>query len=483
MNKNLLSISIVIISTFLFNSCAINPVTGKKQLVLMSEAQEIQMGKDADPQIIAEYGLYENQELQNFISAKGKQMAAISHRPNIEYNFRIVDSEVVNAFAIPGYVYFTRGIMANFNNEAEFAGVLGHEIGHITARHTVSQQANATLGQIGLLAGMIISPTIAQYGQQASQGLSLLFLKFGRDAERQADELGVEYSSKINYDAHQMADFFGTLERISAKNNNQLPDFLSTHPNPGERMVTVDKLATQWQRKEKLTDPIVARNSYLKKIDGIVYGEDPKQGFVENNTFYHPVLKFQFPIPANWKTNNSPQSFQMAEADGKALMMLSLAPGKTLQEAANAVIKNYNLTVVQNDQTTINGLSVLRVIADQPADQQKQSPAIRTLSYFIAYGNNIYHMIGVTDANSFSYYDTLFSNTMSGFRQLTDQEKINRKPDRIKVITATGNTTLGEILTIRGINDGKKREDIAILNGMTLKEPVVKGLMVKVIDK
>lgn len=482
MRKAILFLAIII-STSLFNSCAVNPVTGKKQLVLMSEAQEIQMGKEADPQIIGEYGLYENPELQKFINAKGQQMAAISHRPNIGYNFRIVDSEVVNAFAIPGYVYFTRGIMANFNNEAEFAGVLGHEIGHITARHTVSQQANATLGQIGLLAGMIISPTIAKYGQQASQGLSLLFLKFGRDAERQADELGVEYSSKINYDAHQMADFFGTLERLSANNANQLPDFLSTHPNPGERMNTVDRLATQWQKKENLTNPVVSRNNYLKMIDGLIYGADPKQGFVENNMFYHPVLKFQFPIPSNWKTNNSPQSFQMAEADGKALMILSLAPGKTLQEAASTVIKNYGLTIVQNDQTTINGLSVLRVIADQPADQQQQSTALRTLSYFIAYGNNIYHMIGVTDLNSYSYYDNIFSNTMSGFRQLTDQEKINRKPERIKIITATGNTTLGEILTIRGTNDAKKREDIAILNGMTLKERISKGMMVKTIDK
>src|SRR5919107_4884064 len=130
----------------------------------MSEAQEIAMGKEADPQIIAQFGLYNDSALQNFINVKGKQMAAISHRPNLDYQFRIVDSDVLNAFAVPGgYVYFTRGIMAHFNNEAEFAGVLGHEIGHIAARHSVEQQSKAMLAQLGLIGAMIASPQLAQF--------------------------------------------------------------------------------------------------------------------------------------------------------------------------------------------------------------------------------------------------------------------------------------------------------------------------------
>src|SRR5918993_6002839 len=149
-------------SFMVFSNCARNPVTGKKQVVLMSEEQEIAMGKDADPQIVAQYGLYKDDALQAFITQKGKEMAAISHRPNLNYEFKIVDSDVLNAFAVPGgYVYFTRGIMAHFNNEAEFAGVLGHEIGHISARHSVAQQRNQMLGQLGLIAGMVIAPELA----------------------------------------------------------------------------------------------------------------------------------------------------------------------------------------------------------------------------------------------------------------------------------------------------------------------------------
>lgn len=250
--KKYINICCLVLSFTLINSCARNPVSGKRQVVLMSEAQEIAMGKEADPQIVAQFGLYQDKELQDFITQKGKQMAAISHRPGLAYEFKIVDSEVINAFAVPGgYVYFTRGIMAHFNNEAEFAGVLGHEIGHITARHSVAQQRNAILGQLGLIAGIVIAPELAQFAETASQGLGLLFLKFGRDAERESDKLGVEYSTKIGYDAQQMANFFNTLERKGAESGAaELPNFLSTHPNPGERNATVSKMAAEWKQKK-----------------------------------------------------------------------------------------------------------------------------------------------------------------------------------------------------------------------------------------
>ena len=297
--KNYILISFLAASVFAFNNCARNPVTGKRQVVLMSEEQEIAMGKEADPQIVAQFGLYQDQALQAFITEKGKAMAAISHRPNLNYEFKIVDSEVLNAFAVPGgYVYFTRGIMAHFNNEAEFAGVLGHEIGHIAARHSVEQQRNAILGQLGIIAGMIIAPELAQFGEAASQGLGLLFLKFGRDAERESDKLGVEYSSKIGYDAQYMAGFFNVLKRKGEESGSaELPTFLSTHPDPGERNQNVAQLAAEWKQKLNLTNPQVNRDAYLKRIEGLIYGEDPKQGYLENNVFYHPELRLQFSIP------------------------------------------------------------------------------------------------------------------------------------------------------------------------------------------
>jgi predicted Zn-dependent protease len=468
----------VIACLVFFNQCAKNPVTGNRQLVLMSEAQEIEMGKSADPQIIQQYGLYPDKALQDFINEKGKKMAAISHRPNIEYNFRIVDSDILNAFAIPGgYVYFTRGIMAHFNNEAEFAGVLGHEIGHIAARHSVAQQRNALLGQLGIIAGVIIAPDLAQFAETASQGVGLLLLKFSRDAERESDRLGVEYSSKIGYDAMQMANFFQTLQRESeASGSQELPGFLSTHPNPGDRYTTVSKLAKEWKQKLNLTNPQENRNAYLKRIEGLIYGEDPQQGYVENNTFYHPVLKLAFPIPQNWSYLNSPTAFQMAPKDGKAMMMLTLAQGNSLKGAADTILKRYNLQAVEAKEVSVNGLNALAFIADQKQEQQ----TLRTLSYIIQYNNNLYHLIGVSTLADFNNYSASFSNTMQNFRQLTDQAKLNKKPDRVRIKTINQATTLEQALRGYGIEQ-KRLQEMAILNGMKLNEKLPAGTLIKII--
>jgi len=464
-----------------FNNCATNPVTGKRQVVLMSEAQELAMGQEADPQIVAQFGLYEDAALQAFIQDKGKQMAAISHRPNITYHFKVIDSDVLNAFAVPGgYVYFTRGIMAHFNSEADFAGVLGHEIGHIAHRHTVEQQRNQMLGQLGLIAGMIISPTIAQFGQAASQGLGLMLLKFGRDAERESDQLGVEYSTKIGYDARQMANFFQTLQRSSeAAGSDPLPNFLSTHPDPGDRLTTVTKLAREWQQKLNLTNPKVNREAYLKRIDGLIYGEDPKGGYRENNVFYHPVLKFQFPTPANWRYQNSPQQVALASPDGKAMMLLMLAQGTSLQQAAQGVLEKYKMTNRSYRELNVNGLNAAELYADQVPPQGQQG-GVRTVSYLIQYGQLIYHMIGVAGPADFASYERTFLGTMQAFRELTDQAKINKKPDRVRIRTVKQATTLEQAL--RGYNTPQnKLQELAILNGMTLTERLSQGTLIKVI--
>ncbi|MEO6584105.1 MAG: M48 family metalloprotease [Ferruginibacter sp.] len=484
--KKFALISSLTITLFAFNNCARNPVTGKKQVVFMSEAQELAMGQEADPQIIAQYGLYEDPALQTFINEKGKAMAAISHRPNITYNFRVIDTEVLNAFAVPGgYVYFTRGIMAHFNDEAQFAGVLGHETGHITARHSVAQQRNQLLGQLGVIAGVVLAPGLAQFAETASQGLGLLFLKFGRDDERQADQLGVEYSSKIGYDAKHMATFFKTLERQGEKSGaGEIPEFLSTHPNPGDREVTVARLAAEWQAKLNLTNPIVNRNNYLKRIEGLIYGEDPKQGFLEKSIFYHPVLKFQFPVPQGWNYQNTPQRVQMAPKDGKALMFLTLAPGSSLQEAAQNALKGYGLQPIESREVTVNGLRAIAVVADPaPAQQgQQQAQPIRTLSYFIQYGTSIYHIIGISALNDFNNYAPYFTNTMENFRELRDATKLNKKPERVRIKTATSATTLEQALRSNNM-PADRLEELSILNGMLLNERLPAGMMYKILSQ
>ena len=325
-NKRLLQLLFIAGILLLGYSCAVNPVTGKKELMLMSEEQEKALGLQSDPSIIASFGLYQDDEIQAFVQEKGAQMGKISHRPSLDYQFRVLDSPVVNAFAVPGgFIYFTRGILAHFNNQAEFAGVLGHEIGHVTARHSASQQSKAMLAQVGLIAGMVVSEDFRNYAGAAQQGLQLLFLKYGRDDESQSDRLGVEYSTKIGYNAHEMADFFGTLNRLSEQAGQRIPTFMSTHPDPLDRYGKVHQEADKWQKKYNPNELKVNREGYLQMIDGLVYGEDPRQGFVENNVFYHPELKFQYPVPSGWQTQNSPQQVLHAPEGGKGIIFFTLA--------------------------------------------------------------------------------------------------------------------------------------------------------------
>lgn len=469
--------------SFLFaGGCATNPVSKKKQLVFMSEEQEIAMGKEADPQILAEFGLYEDEALQQFISTKGEEMVAISHRPKLDFHFRVVDSDVLNAFAVPGgYVYFTRGIMAHFNNEAEFAGVLGHEIGHVAARHSVEQQRNQILGQAGIIAGVVLAPELAQLAEPASQGLGLLLLKFGRDAERESDQLGVEYSTKIGYDAEEMAGFFKTLERQGARSGQgELPEFLSTHPNPGDRETKVSKLAKEWRKKQKLSDPKVNRDSYLKRIDGLIYGEDPNQGYMENGVFYHPQMKFQFSTPGGWRYQNSPSQVQLAAPNGKAMMLLTAAKAASAEEAANGFLQQNGLSVVESQELKVNGLPALAVVADSKSAEGQQP--LRTLSYFIQYGEMVFLLMGVSAMPDFDGYVGTFRASQESFSELTDPAKINREPERIRIRTAQAASTLEQELRRNNV-DEKRLEEHAILNGMELNDQLKKGTLFKVVSR
>lgn len=464
----------------LLSACAVNPVTGTKQFVLMSESQEIAMGRQADPQVLDFFGLYDDPGLQAFITEKGNEMAIISHRPNIAYEFKVVDSPVINAFAVPGgYVYFTRGIMAHFNNEAEFAGVLGHEIGHITARHSVIQQRNAMLGQIGIIAGVILVPELGEFVEPLSAGVQLALMSFGRDDERQSDMLGVEYSSRIGYDAAEMAGFFNTLERQRVvAGAEEIPEFLSTHPSPAERSVTVARLAQEWKNKLNLSDARVNRESYLRRIDGIVYGEDPRQGFVETGIFYHPLLKFRFPVPPEWQLQNTPQQVQMAPASGEALMSLTLARSNSPEEVGTALLQEYGLELVDSRKETINGLPAILAIADHKQEQG----TIRVLLGLIPYGDFVYIFMGIAELTKFPSYQPVFLTTMRNFRELKEADKLNRKPDVVRIKTVPNQMTLLAALQQNSM-PAERHEELAILNGMALSEMLQKGSLIKVLGK
>jgi predicted Zn-dependent protease len=484
--KEIAKIILVFTAILMVPSCAVNPVTGKKQLMLMSEAQEIEMGKQYDPQVISTFGQYQDDQLLQLIQTKGDEMGKLSHRPHLQYHFRILDTPVINAFAVPGgYIYFTRGILAQFNNEAELMGVLGHEMGHITARHTVSNQSKQQLGQLILIGGMIASEEFREFAGYAMQGMQLLFLKFSRDNEREADWLGVEYASKIKYDAQKMADFFNVLKKMNmASSHGGIPTFLSTHPDPGDRYNSVTQHAELWKDSLNYSDWLVNENNYLQMIDGMVYGEDPRQGYVDGNVFYHPDMKFRFPVPAGWNLENSPLQVQLAPEDGRAMMVFMLAQQKSAQEAAELTLKELNLTVIETKRETVNGLPAVATISQQVSQNQQtgQQQAIKVMSYFIEYGGQVNVFHGVSTDADYNAYASSFESTMRNFNRLTDAARLNVQPTRVRVKKVQQSGTLADAFRYFGVPQNKMN-DLALLNNMELTDRVQSGKLIKITGK
>jgi len=460
-------------------SCAANPVTGKKELMLLSEADEIKLGQETDLQVVSEYGLYEDPELAANLNGICQRLGKLSHRPNLTYHFKVLDASVVNAFAAPGgYVYFTRGILATLNNEAELSGVMGHEIGHITARHSAHQYSQAQLAQVGLGVGSLVigSSALSGLAQLATQ---MLFMRFSRDNERQADDLGVEYSSRAGYDANQMANFFETLERMNpGSDRSGLPAWFSTHPSPVDRVKAVRGRASEWQKKLNLRDLRINQDGYLREIDGLVYGDDPRHGYVADNIFYHPGLRFQFPVPPQWKLNNTNTQVQMVNEGQDALILFSITSGASSEEAARKFVSETKAGVIRAEALRVNGLASTRV----HSEIRSEKGVYQLLSYFIEKDRRIFFFHGLTTSDRFQNYRGLFDSTMRQFRDLTDPRRINVEPDRIRIRNIkTAGPLENELRSLGVPND--KMNGLALLNGRDLNQVVPANSLLKVVQR
>lgn len=305
-------------------ACATNPATGKKQLSFVSRNKELEMGRQSDPAIIAEYGLYGDSTLAKYVEYVGLKVAKASHLPDLEWHFRLLDSPAVNAFAIPGgYIYVTRGILAYMNSEAQLAGVLGHEVGHVTARHTAQQMTQEQIAQVGLIAGTLFVEQFRPYSAVAAQGLGLLFLKYSRDHETQADELGIGYAVRAGYDPREIPSTYATLKRIGERAGQSIPNFLSTHPDPGDREIRTRQIAEASVSTTR-GNLLVGTEEYRRRIEGLVFGDDPRNGYFEANRFYHPGLACQIILPSGWEYQNTPSALLAASDAVGASMQITL---------------------------------------------------------------------------------------------------------------------------------------------------------------
>jgi predicted Zn-dependent protease len=410
--------------------CARNPVTGKSELSLVSESQEIQMGQQASQEVAQTIGLYNDAKATAYVSEVGKRMAAASERPNLPWEFHIVEDPSVNAFALPGgFIYVTRGLMGTINDEAELATVVGHEIGHVTNRHSVQQISKQELAQVGLGLGSILSSDIAKFGQLASAGLSVLFLKYSRDAENQADLAGFRYALNQNYDVREMTKVFETLDRISqSSGGGKLPEWLETHPDPGNRIQHIESFLDTLHR-----DPskgMVNRDQYLQHVQGMVYGEDPRQGYFEGTHFYHPQMRFQLSFPDGWQVQNTAAAVAAMSPNQDAIIQLALAGKGSPQQAAQQFLSQQGVQAGQSSTSNINGLPAASSYFQAQTDQG----VIQGIVSFVSYGGETFGLMGYTATGKLGSYDQQFQSAIRSFSELRDQSKINVQPAKVELV-------------------------------------------------
>ena len=475
-NQRPLWILTVCLLVLLAQSCAVNPVTGKRELMLYSEQDEIAMGQQTHEQISQQYGIYNDPDVNTYVTRVGSSMTQFTHRPHLEYHFSVLDTPVVNAFAVPGgYIYVTRGILALMNSEAELAVVLGHEMGHVNARHSMRRLSNSMMAQIGLVAGSVVSKTFADIANLAGAGLQLLFLQYSRNDEREADSLGVSYSRSGQYNPAKMIDFFGALEKMGDLSGGQaLPGFLSTHPLTSERIEN-----TKAMIQETDSGLMVRGQDYLGRLQNMVYGSDPRQGFVEGNAFYHPELRFKFTFPQEWKVQNLPSQVMIIAPDEKAGIILQAEKSSVNPQiyASEKAKKLEGATLRSDLSRNVNGLSTQQQVWDVP---QEEGESLRLRFNYIQYASYIYTFTAICSTPDYDSYAQAFGSTASSFRTLTDRKYLNRQPVRIRLVSADGSSTLRQIFQKQGLKEDLWKQ-FAIMNAMELDQKPRRGQQIKTI--
>ena len=430
----------VLLAAVLSPGCSVNPATGERQLTLISEGQEIQMGREADEQISAQLGLYPDDASQAYVAQLGKELAAKSERPNLPWAFRVIDDPIVNAFALPGgFIYVTRGIMAHLNSEAELVAVLGHEIGHVTGRHSVERLSKAQLANVGIGVGMILSPEVAQFGDLAQMGLGLLFLKYSRDDEREADELGLRYSLWGGYDAREMPEVFSVLKRVGElAGAGRIPNWLATHPDPEERRQRIEGMLEG--RDAEFEGLKVERPGYFQRLDGMVFGPNPREGFFRDEVFYHPDLAFELAFPAGWKTSNQKQSVAAISEKEDGLLRLPLAQDESTAAAVERFVSQEGVNGGQLSSGRINGLDASWAAFEVPDEQRPLAGRVVA----VRYGDNTFQLMALSLKDRWAAYDQAFERSQRSFARVTDRKILDVQPARVKLERVPGSMTLRE---------------------------------------
>jgi len=464
-------------------NCAQNPVTGNPNFVTMSESQEVQTGRQEDAKVRKEYGVYDNNALQQYVNEVGQRLAKASHRPQLQYSFVVVDSPEINAFALPGgYIYITRGILAYLNSEAELAGVLAHEIGHVTARHSVQQVSAATAAGVGATLLQVFVPELRNQAGDSVINLlgNVLLSGYGREHELEADRLGAQYLARTGYDPQAMIKVIGVLKNQElfdaevAKSEGRQPrsyhGVFASHPDSDTRLQQVVGEAG----RPAAGGVRVNQEEFLRRIERMVFGDSASQGAIRDRNFYHTDFSLAISFPQNWRIRNQPDRVSATNSANDVILDLRTAgpaQGTPLEVLRKSLRGNVLADVAQ---TTISGLPAAL------ATTRVQGLPARVAVVFL--GKNAF-LIGSQARNAAAMQRALpeINAAIASFRPLSDTERRLARPLALRVISAPAGAAFAGIA--RNSPLGKNAvSHLRLINGMYPNGEPAAGQPLKIVE-
>lgn len=433
------------------SSCATNPVTGRPNLAFMSEADEIRIGQQMHPQVLQQYGAYDDPKIQAYVNEIGQRLAAKSHRSNLKYTFTVLDSDEVNAFATPGgYIYITRGIMAYLNSEAELAAVIGHEIGHVAARHAVRQQSQSSIAGVGAIAVGILTGS-GDLANLTGEAATALVRGYGRDMELEADRIGAENITAIGFSSENMVDVVRLLKNQEmfevdrARREGRQPKIyhgvFATHPDNDTRLREVVQSAQKYATTQSNDD---LAQTYLKNIEGLAVGSSRAQGVARGTRFYHANLGFTLAFPTGWAVQNQADKLTALSPQRDSMIQMTTEappPNTGPREFLSRLLANAGSG--QGEELEINGLRAYSAVVRSAKTPFGQGP----VRYVVVFYNNLaYVFAGASKAStSVPSADPVILSSIKTFRRLRENEFALAEPYKIKLVKATDATRVADL--------------------------------------
>jgi len=470
----------IIILSFMTAGCATNPVTQKREIMLFSDQAEIEMGKEGNDAVLMQFGRYDDSSLQGYIEQVGQNVARVNHRKELPYHYMVVDSAVLNAFALPGgYIYINRGLLAYLNNEAQLASVLGHETGHVAARHGIKKYQKAVGAQL-----VLVGVSMATESQGLALGTNLLLSAilqgYSRKDERQADELGAEYMYRASYDPMEMPGFFKILKQMEKESPNLIEQLFASHPPTPDRLEKTEAHARELT-KEKTKGLAVDHNRYISHLDGLVFGPGERDGVIEGSLYRNRYFRYQIQMPAAWKVQKGDAGGSVVAQDSSKrylsqIIPLELKEKLTPRELAAMVEKDSGLQPYDASWITIDGSRAYRV------DYRAKSQSGGWLGLRIAYVTREktgFIMANIASLQEFARGERMFNAVIFSFRLLSSQQAAMIPLHRLKVYMVKSGDTFQSISN-SFYRTTKYADDIKQFNGMDeLNAPPV-GTLIKI---